>query len=952
MPAAAGADDFRGLIVSESESLEMPSTSLAYLGPEAKARLEIDRMLESAGWAVQDYSKVNLAVSPGVAVREFILSPPHGRADYLLFVDRHAVGVLEAKKQGETLTGVAWQTAKYLDGLPAEVPTALEGALPFAYQSTGTETRFTNALDAEPTSRDVFAFHKPETLAAWIEEVSRYPEAPTLRHRLTKLPPLDDPNLWPAQQRAIQNLERSLAENRPRALVQMATGSGKTYTAASLAYRLIKHGGARRVLFLVDRANLGRQTLKEFQGFTVPDVNRKFTELYNVQHLASNTIDPVARVTISTIQRLYSTLRGDDELDPELDEHSANQVEPNEPVTVEYNPDVPPETFDVVIVDECHRSIFGVWRQVLDYFDAFVIGLTATPNKQALAFFNQNLVMEYTHEQAVADQVNVDFDVYRIRTEITEGGSTIEAGLVTEFRDRKTRATRWDKLDEEVSYGAEALDRAVVAKDQIRTGLRTFKERLFTEIFPGRTEVPKTLIFAKDDAHADDIVKEVREVFGKGDDWAVKITYKATGRKTDELIREFRNSPLPRVAVTVDMIATGTDVKPLECVFFMRSVKSRTYFEQMKGRGVRVIQPSDFQLVTPDADAKDRFVIVDAVGVTETDLVETDPLDRKPTVGLDKLMRQISFGVQTPDIVASVASRIARLDRRLTADQRAELESLAGMSLRDLSRGMVEAVDLDRQLEVARETSGVEEPDVDAIAAAASSLVEAAVAPLATNPELRERLVELRRQHEQMIDHLSQDELIEAGYSQDAADRARSTIESWERFVEENRDEITALQVLYSRPYRERLTFEQVKELAAAIEKPPHGWTAERLWQAYEALDRSRVRGGRQRVLTDLVSLVRFALHEDEELVAFPERVRERFQAWLLQQENAGREFTPEQLRWLRWIAEAVATSLGVTVEDFSYAPFVQHGGVGAAVRVFGDELTPVLDELNEVLVA
>jgi type I restriction enzyme R subunit len=922
-----------------------------YLTPEAKARVEIDRMLTTAGWAVQDARAVNLSAARGVAVREFVLKPPHGRADYLLFIDAQAAGVIEAKKEGQTLTGVAWQTAMYVDGLPDEIPAAVEGGLPFVYQSTGTETRFTNTLDPEPTSRDVFSFHKPETLGGWLDEMRRHPQAVTLRHRLAQLPPLDDPNLWPAQARAIGNLEESLAAHHPRTLVQMATGSGKTYTAACLAYRLIKHGAARRVLFLVDRANLGRQTLKEFQGFTVPEINRKFTELYNVQHLGSNTIDPVARVTISTIQRLYSTLRGDEELDPELDEHSANQVEPDEPVTVEYNPDVPPETFDVVIVDECHRSIFGVWRQVLDYFDAFVIGLTATPNKQALAFFNQNLVMEYTHAQAVADQVNVDFDVYRIRTEITEGGSTVGAGLVTEFRDRKTRATRWDKLDEEVSYGAEALDRAVVAKDQIRTVLKTFKEHLFTEIFPGRTEVPKTLIFAKDDAHADDIVKEVREVFGKGDDWAVKITYKATGRKTDELIREFRNSPLPRVAVTVDMIATGTDVKPLECVFFMRSVKSRTYFEQMKGRGVRVIQPSDFQLVTPDADAKDRFVIVDAVGVTETDLVETDPLDRKPTVALDKLMRQLSFGVRTPDVVSSVASRIARLDRRLTPDQRAELEDLAGMRLRDLSRGMVEAVDPDRQLDAARAASGADEPGVDAITAAASSLVEAAVAPLAQNPDLRQRLVELRRQQEQMIDHLSQDELIDAGYSQDATDRARTTVESWEAFVEENRDEITALQVLYSRPYRERLTFEQVKELAAEIEKPPHGWTPERLWQAYEALDRSRVRGGRQRVLTDLVSLVRVALHEDEELVAFPDRVRERFQAWLLQQENAGREFTPEQLRWLHWIAEAVATSLGVTVEDFNYAPFVQHGGVGAAVEVFGDELGTLLEELTGVLV-
>ena len=381
----------------------------------------------------------------------------------------------------------------------------------------------------------------------------------------------------------------------------MATGSGKTFTAANIAYRLVKHADARRILFLVDRANLGRQTLKEFQGFSTPDDGRKFTELYNVQHLSSNRVDPVARVTISTIQRLYSILRGDTALDEELDEHSAFEVA-GELLPVEYDPDLPPEFFDVVIVDECHRSIYGLWRQVLDYFDAFTIGLTATPNKQAFGFFNQNLVMEYGHDQAVVDGVNVDFDVYRIRTEITEQGATIDAGLWTKFRDRSTRRSRWELLDDELPYTAAELDRKVVARDQIRTVLETFRDRLFTEIFPGRTEVPKTLIFAKDDSHAEEIVEIVREVFGKGNDFVAKITYKATGRKTDDLIAAFRNSPNPRIAVTVDMIATGTDVKPLECVFFMRAVKSRTYFEQMKGRGVRVISDTDLQAVVPGRD--------------------------------------------------------------------------------------------------------------------------------------------------------------------------------------------------------------------------------------------------------------------------------------------------------------------------------------------------------------
>jgi type I restriction enzyme, R subunit len=920
----------------------------SYLSAEDKARVEIDQMLEAAGWDVQDVRAVNLAAARGVAVREFILEPPHGRADYLLFVDREAVGVIEAKPEGATLIGVEWQSAKYLSGLPDWVTSALERELPFAYVSTGVETRFTNTLDPAARSRQVFWFHRPDTLAEWIRQARDDPAAPTLRRRLTTMPPPDLADLWPPKDVAVRNLERSLAENRPRALIQMATGSGKTLLAAFVSYRLIKDAGARRVLFLVDRANLGRQTLKEFQAFTVPDVNRKFSELYNVQHLSSNVIDPVARVTITTIQRLYSILKGETELDPELDEHSAYDLLPDEPVPVTYNPDVPIETFDVVVVDECHRSIYGVWRQVLDYFDAFIVGLTATPNKQAFGFFNQNLVMEYTHEQAVADQINVDFDVYRIKTKITEQGSTVEAGLVTAFRDRQTRRLRWEMLDDDVAYGAQALDRTVVAKDQIRTVIRTFKERLFTEIFPGRTEMPKTLIFAKDDSHADDIVQIVREEFGKGDDFAVKITYRSTGRKPDEMIAEFRNSYNPRIAVTVDMIATGTDVRPLECVFFMRAVKSRTYFEQMKGRGVRVIDDATFQSVTPDARAKSRFVIVDAVGVTESDLSDTQPLDRKPTVPLERLLKQLSFGGPDADLVSTVAGRIARLERQLTKDDREELEDLAGITLRELTGAMVDALDPDRQ----REATGKDEPSEQELALATRRLLDAAVEPLATNPKLRERLVDVRRSYEQTLDEFSRDKVIDAGYSSDGSDRARKTAESFRAFIEAHKDEITALQVLYSKPYAQRPTFKEIKELANAIGRPPYQWTPEKLWQAYETLERSKVRGSGGRVLTDMVSLVRFALEQDDELIPYPELVDERFHAWLLAQENAGRTFTVAQLAWLARIRDHVAAALAISAEDFDYTPFVEHGGIGKAYELFGDELTPLLDELNKALAA
>ncbi len=904
-----------------------------YLKAEAKARVEIDRKLAAAGWAVQDYRQVNLGAARGVAVREFPLEAGHGRADYLLFVDRKPLGVVEAKPDGTTLTGVEWQSDKYTEGLPQGLG-APTRPLPFAYESTGVETRFTNGFDPELRSRLVFSFHRPDTLAGWLEDWRRNFEHPTLRARLRELPPLDARDLWPPQERAIRNLEASLAHDRPRALIQMATGSGKTYTAANVAYRLIKHADARRVLFLVDRFNLGRQTKGEFDRFVVPGLNRKFTELYTVQHLRTNSIDPVARVVVTTIQRLYSILRGEPELDEELDERSGFELEPPAPVEVAYNPRAPIELFDVIVVDECHRSIYGVWRQVLEYFDAHVIGLTATPGKQTFGFFDQNLVMEYGHEQAVADRVNVDFDVYRIRTDISERGGTIEAGLVTKFRDRETRAVRLEKIDEDIVYDAKALDRQVVAKDQIRTIVRTFRDRL-PEIFPGREWVPKTLIFAKDDSHADDIVQIVREEFGRGNDFAVKITYRSgsQGQRPEQLLQSFRNSPLPRIAVTVDMIATGTDVKPLECVFFMRMVRSRNFFEQMKGRGVRVIDPSDLRIVTPDAPAKDRFVIVDAVGVTETDLADTVPLERKPGVPLEKLLHQVALGMTDPELVSSVASRLARLDQRLTREDRDELERLAGLPLAELTRGLVEALDPDA------------EGDRD-------NLIEAACRPIADNPELRQRLVDVRCSYEQTIDETSKDRVAGAGFSVDAADRARRTVTSFRAFIEEHRDEITALQVLYSRPYARRPTFGEIKELAHAIERPPHSWTPEQLWEAYETLDRSKVRGSASRVLTNVVSLVRFALEQDDVLVPYPELVMERFERWLAEQESDGRSFTGEQREWLRLIAEHVGSALAIAPEAFDFTPFVQRGGLGKAYELFGDELTALLDELNVALAA
>ncbi|MBE2241506.1 MAG: DEAD/DEAH box helicase family protein, partial [Burkholderiaceae bacterium] len=365
--------------------------------PEAAARQMIDTLLHAAGWAVQDLAAADLAAARGVAIREFPLLPGFGLADYLLYVDAKACGVIEAKKQGATLTGVEAQSARYAQGLPPTLP-AWRRPLPFVYESTGIETHFSNGLDPAPRARPVFAFHRPETLAAWLAEVSDDPPAApatvlttdgapagvraerragTMLARLQAMPPLvtewGDFKLWPAQITAIRNLEGSLAQGKPRALIQMATGSGKTFTAIGFIYRLIKFAGARRVLFLVDRGNLGRQAKKEFDQYVSPVNNYKFGEEFIVQHLTSNQLDRSARVCISTIQRMFSMLKGR-ELPEEADEESTERAESlfAEPEPIAYNPALPIETFDIIVTDEAHRSIYKLWRQVLEYFDAYL----------------------------------------------------------------------------------------------------------------------------------------------------------------------------------------------------------------------------------------------------------------------------------------------------------------------------------------------------------------------------------------------------------------------------------------------------------------------------------------------------------------------------------------------------------------------------------------------------
>lgn len=926
--------------------------------PEAKARENIDNQLEACGWIVQDREVMNLYAGRGVAVREYTLDT--GFADYLLFVDRKAVGVIEAKKEGVPLTIAEGQSAGYTAGLPENIP-HVELPLPFVYESTGVETFFLDNRDPEPCSRRVFSFHRPETLSEWLSQEN------TLRARLKVMPtefPLVEGDLWDPQVEAINNLEKSFADNQQRALIQMATGSGKTFTAVNFVYRLIKHAKANRILFLVDRNNLGRQTFKEFDQFKTPDDGRKFSELYNIQHLQSNVLDDVSKVHITTIQRLYSMLSGEEEFDTANEETSLwdmeSELNRQSEKVVTYNPNIPIEYYDFIITDECHRSIYNLWRQVLEYFDAFIIGLTATPSKQTFGFFNQNLVMEYSRQRAIADGINVDGSVFRIKTKITEQGSKIEKGWYVGRRDKRTRRERWEQLDEDLSYAPNELDRNVTAPDQIRTILETYKESL-NELFPGRQEVPKTLIFAKDDNHAEEIVRIARQVFAKGNDFCQKVTYLADG-KPENIISSFRTSYYPRIAVTVDMIATGTDIKPLEVLIFMRAVRSRVLFEQMLGRGTRIISDTDFQSVTITPNAhKDRYIIVDAVGVTEQELVEVGTMERKRSVPLKQLLEAVAVGAVDEDLLTSLARRLTLMENRLTKGRREEVGELLDLpsapsqfsSLSEVSNAILDALDPDRVIEQAIQNGADPEsgPTQKEIERAKEQLIDRAIYPIAANPDLRSFLME----REILIDETSQDEVVTAEFDDAASKSARELVGDFEQFIEENKDEITALQILFNRPYAQRhLDFEKVKELAnqlkEKLEQQDPLYLTEALWHAYMRLEKDRVRGaGEKRILADLISLVRHAAM-DEELVPYPERVQQRYEAWLQSQEAQGKIFTPQQRWWLDEIARHIGINVSISMDDLNYFGFQARGGQLAAKRLFGDQIETVIEELNKEL--
>lgn len=929
--------------------------------PEQIARDQIDALLQQAGWVLQSFSELNPNASLGVAVREYQTST--GPVDYALFVDAQLCGVVEAKREdlGFKLHSVAEQSQRYAS---SEFKFIAPGtAVHFLYESTGTVTHFSDARDPNPRSREVFNFHRPETLQSWLQ-------VPPLRHRLQNIPALDSKNLRDCQITAVTNLEASFKQNKPRALIQMATGAGKTYTAVTSIYRLLKHAGAKRILFLVDTKNLGEQAEQEFMTYVPTDDTRKFTELYTVNRLKSAHVPTDAQVVICTIQRLYAMLKGE-----EL-EDSAEDINPNElklgrkePLPVVYNATVPLEFFDFIVIDECHRSIYNLWRQVLEYFDGFLIGLTATPDSRTYGFFQQNVVSEYTHEQAVVDGVNVAGEEYIIRTKITEQGAKVERGHYK--RHKLTRKQRWDSNDE-VEYQGKELDRSVVNESQIRTVLRSYRQAL-PDIFPQRpTEgegpqrslktIPKTLIFAKTDSHADDIINLVRQEFNAGNDFCKKVTYQSK-EDPKSVLNSFRNDYMPRIAVTVDMIATGTDVKPLECLLFMRDVKSKNYYEQMKGRGTRVADSEAMKRACgEDAQAKTHYVLIDAVGVTESIKTDNRPLETKPSVSTKDLLTGVMMGgARDDDSIASAAGRLARIDRQLNQQQKHQIEQTLAenghpdCSVQTIAKGLLAAIEPD-QIEQAilqnpdRQNSGtITSLEIEQTR---KQLIEAAVKPLSM--PVIELITDIQRQHEQTLDEHNLDEVLESGWKTSVTEKQQATVSEFEQYLQSHRDDITALSLFYSQPQRRKnLSFKMIKGLLQTLKSERPHLAPLRIWDAYAQLDQLSSKTAPEKELAVLVSLVRRACGIDQTLNPYSDTVEKRFADWVWRkQQGDGPKFSEEQMHWLRMVRDHIAHSFHFERDDCELEPFNQHGGLGGFYQRFGEQMDAVIDELNEALVA
>ena len=877
--------------------------------PEELARVKIDKQLNDAGWDI--VSRMDYMPNTASAVKEALMQGSK-ESDYLLFVEDKAIAVVEAKKEENPLgDDVATQAENYAVTPQSWYGLWFNNQIPLVYLANGKKIYFKNMLIPDSEYEEIPAMHTPKQMLKIIGKKSEY----------GALPRIEKKGLRDCQYNAEVSLEESFKNGKKKALAVLATGSGKTYLACLASYRLLNYTPVKRILFLVDRNNLARQTESEFSLFDRTEKQQPLSSLYQINRL-KKAEDISGDVVISTIQKLFAVLTGqaivDDDEDKE-DEMSFNRDNEKNVKAVELGDDLklPSDYFQFIIVDECHRSIYGKWKAVLDYFkDAKVLGLTATPTPEAYSFFNNNVIEKYTYDDSVVDGVNVPSRVFRIKTEASIHGGAIQEGETITEKTKVTGKTTEYTATERIDYTAKQLDRSVINKNQIETVLTAYRDSIYTKLYPERTEdwryIPKTLIFAKDDNHATQIVESAKRVFGEKfgeevpDKYVQKITYSAGD--SNALIRDFRVEKDFRIAVTVTLVATGTDVRPLEVVFFMNDVKSDVLYTQMKGRGCRVITDDKLKEVTPNATTKECFYIVDATGVTETDHTMPkpgDPQQKRPT--LEQVLERLSHNEISDDNLKYLRDYCSTIHKRYENNALfgRHLDSFItsfGFAPRTLANIINDAL-------AKGELPQFISPSED------NSERKQLISMLISNLAARKKLLELQKGYYAYTPE-NTDTVISAEFSKESA---RSFIETFEKYINDNKDSVEALRIIYNSE-NTVITYSMLCDLQDKLLAESKTFTPYQIWSNYKILDSQGAVSQldtKQNVnaLTNLIQIVRYAYRKNTVLTSLFSGYTQRFNLYCGQ---AQRELTNEQKEVMRKIAEYVVNDGAFTLMELS----------------------------------
>ena len=793
-----------------------------------------------------------------------------------------------------------------------------KGLIPLVYMANGRKIYFKNLLnDPDGDYVEISEMHSPKKMLSLINQKSDY----------GALPRLEKTGLRDCQYDAEIGLEKSIKEGKKKNLVILATGSGKTYLACLASYRLLNYTATNRVLFLVDRNNLARQAEAEFSQFDRTEGQQEMSSLYEIKRLKKES-DIKADIVISTIQKLFAVLTGqtlsDDNEDAEDEQTTADEEkDEKEVITLGNDLKLPPDYFKLIIVDECHRSIYGKWKAVLDYFsDATIMGLTATPTPEAYAYFDKNVIEEYTYDESVVDGVNVPSRVYRISTEITEHGGAIKSGTRFIETSRKSGQTISYVAEQSVDYDTTQLDRSVVNRDQIRKVLLAYKNAIYEELYPERDKnwayVPKTLIFAKDDNHASEIVEGVKDVFKDEFDnnecpehFVQKITY--SSGDSNGLIRALRTEKDFRIAVTVTLVATGTDVRPLEVVLFMKDVRSDVLYTQMKGRGCRVISDDKLREVTPNADTKECYYIVDGVGVTEHEKIIPHPVINqgpgKKVLSLEHLLEHLAHNEVSDENLWLLRDYCSTINRRyennaLFGKHLDYFITTYGFAPKTIAGNIQQATDdgillKDKYIDTSHDNTR------------RMSLIN----DLISNTAARKKLLEMQRGYIVSTGE-DPDAVIYAGFSKETA---KTFIDSFENYLNENKDSIEALRIIYNSEDT-IIMHSMLSELRERLLSESRQYGVYQIWKNYEVLDtegnvdeldvKTNVNA-----LTNLIQIVRYAYKKNQKLTSLIKGYAKRFNLYCGQQQ---RVLTKEQVDIMHQVAEFIINDGALSLEELN----------------------------------